>query len=234
MNEKEIILNELSSLSSVIASIPKVNVYKVHIDYFDGLRAELQARIIAANFYTAENKMEVPQGYFENLTSTILQKIKAEEQSELDTLPPTLAKIGNKNIYTVPQNYFDKVSFTKPETKVVKMGGRSIFKYAVAAVITGLLSLSVFTFISKTSTSNENAAIVKAGNEILQQGTFDKELATITDKDLENYLTANGEDVASALVASTIDDENKLPDAADYFLNENTLDDFLKENNLKN
>jgi hypothetical protein len=235
MTERENILNELSTISTVVAGIPRINVYKVHEDYFDGLRAELQARIIAANFYTASNNMKVPEGYFESLPTTILQKIKAAEKSEMEMLSPTIANIGNKNVYSVPQGYFEQLSFVKSTAKVVKMGSRSIFKYASAAVVTGLLGLSIFTFVNKPATlSKEDAMLVKAGNDIILKGSFNKELETITDKDLENYLSANGEDVSAALVASTIDEDDKLPDAAEYFLDENTLDNFLKENNLKN
>ena len=179
--------------------------------------------------------MKVPQGYFESLPATILQKIKSIELSEIEMLSTTVANIGNKNVYTVPQGYFEQLSFIKQTTKVVKIGTSSIFKYAAAAVVTGLLGFSIFNYVNKPATlSNENLAMVKAGNDILIKGSFDKELEAITDKDLENYLSANGEDVNAALVASTIDDDDKLPDAADYFLDENTLDNFLKENNLKN
>jgi hypothetical protein len=237
MSERDIILTEIKSISDLVSSIPNVNVYKVHPNYFDGLRAELQARIIASNFYTVENKMEVPVGYFENLTSSILQKIQTaskNDESEIEKLSPTIAAIGNANIYTVPQGYFEKLNVKKQIAPVVKMGKMNIFKYAAAAVVVGILSLSIYTFIHKTTNSNDSAAIVKAGNDILQKGTFDKELETLTDKDLENYLSSNGENVATALVASTIDDDIKLPDAADYFFDDNTLDKFLIENNLKN
>lgn len=235
MTERDTILNELNAISALVAGLPRINVYKVNEDYFDGLRAELQARIIASNFYTEVNNLKVPQGYFENLSAAILQKIKVEEVSEIDLLSATIANIGNKNVYSIPQGYFEQLNFVKQTTKVVKMGSRSIFKYAAAAVITGLLGLSILTFVNKpTALSKENAAVVKAGNDILTKGSFDKELATISDNDLENYLSANGEDVGAALVASTIDDDSNLPDAAEYFFDENTLDNFIKENNLKN
>ena len=51
---------------------------------------------------------------------------------------------------------------------------------------------------------------------------------------MEQYLSQNGQDINAALVASSMDnEEGSLPDAADYLLDENTLNDFLKENNLK-
>ncbi len=237
MNEKENILNEITTISTLLASIPNRNVYRVNASYFDGLCTEIHSKIFFEKFNTNDNNMKVPNGYFESLSDSIFRKIKATEvENEIASLSPTIAKIGNNNIYTTSKDYFEKLTFNFNQGKVVKMSTRAILKYAVAAVITGLLGLSIFIFVvnKPSNLSKENAALVKAGNEILTKNSFDKELSTITDKDLENYLFVNGENVQAALAASTIDDDIKLPDATEYFLDENTLDNSLKENNLNN
>jgi hypothetical protein len=238
MTKRENILKELSEISTFVAAIPPVNVYKVDSNYFDGIRAELQARIIASNFVTLDEKRGLPEGYFENLPSTILEKIKAADLSEIEQLSPLVASIGNKNVYSIPDKYFEALTVSKAtETKVVKMRRASIFKYAVAAVVVGLLGFGLFTFLNDSKTINvdeQNFAAIKAGNEILKKGTFDKELESITDRELESYLSQNGEDVNAALVASSTEDEEKLPEAVDYLMDENTLNDFLKNNNLAN
>jgi hypothetical protein len=240
MLERENILNELNAISPFVASVPHVNVYKVDENYFDGIRAELQARIIASNFTTLQNNFDVPADYFENLPNNILAKIKAQENNvvltEMETLSPTIANIGNKNIYTVPQGYFDQLAMpSKASAKVVKMGNRSIFKYAAAAVIVGLLGFGAMKFIANTKANNETRDVVKEANKILESNSFDETLASVSDKDLEKYLSQNGDDVNAALVAASVDDENiSLPDADDYLMDDNTLDNFLNENNLKN
>jgi hypothetical protein len=238
MTKREDILKELSEISTFVAGIPPVNVYKVDSNYFDGIRAETQARIIASNFITLDEKRGVPEGYFENLSSTILEKIKAADFSETAQISPLVASIGNKNVYSIPDSYFESLTVSKEtEPKVVKMGISSVFKYAVAAVVVGLLGFGLFTFLNdskKINIDEQNFAAIKAGNEILKKGTFNKELELITDKELENYLSQNGEDVSAALVASSTDDEEKLPEAVDYLMDENTLNDFLKNNNLAN
>ncbi len=243
MQERENILTELREISPLLASVPRVNVYRVDENYFDGIRAELQARIIASSFVVPQQNLDVPVGYFENLPNNILAKIKEQENNEVLTemqaLSTTIAGIGNKNVYTVPQGYFEKLTMPAiTTTKVVKMGSRSIFKYAAAAVVTGLLGLGIFTFVNKNTGdvngTEVNPVVMAKANEIIKKNSFEKELENVSDEDLEQYLLQNGQDVNAALVASSIDNEDgNLPDAADYLLDENTLNDFLKENNLK-
>jgi hypothetical protein len=240
MLERENILNELNAISPLVASVPRINVYRVDENYFDGIRAELQARIIASNFIPPQNNVAVPAGYFENLPTNILAKIKAQENNpvftEMEELSPTIAGIGNKNIYTVPQGYFEQLAMpTMASAKMVKMGSRSIFKYAAAAVIVGLLGFGTMKFISSTKTNNETLAVVKQADEILKTNSFDATLASVSDKDIEKYLSQNGEDVNAALVAASMDDDNTtLPEADDYLMDDKTLDNFLNDNNLKN
>jgi hypothetical protein len=243
MTEKEIILQELQSISPLLPSVPQINVYKVDVNYFDGLRAELQARIIADGFAGVNQKLEVPVGYFDNLSTNVLQRIKALENNEvlteLEGVSPVVAAIGNKNVYQVPQGYFEQLAFVNKDTAaVVKMNPlRKIFKYAAAAAVVGIISVGAFKFanrdISPTMDANTKE-VVKQGNEIIKNGSFDTELENISDKDLEKYLSQNGEDVKAALVASTIDNEKALPEVDDYLMDDNTLNEFLKNNNINN
>lgn len=291
MNERDYILTELKEISATVAELPRVNVYTVDAAYFNGVEAELMARIAADRLYTTQNAFSVPDGYFEGLSNSILDKIRASENNEvldemsqlsstiagignanvftvaptyfgeLDStilqsiyasecnevidemtkLSPTVAAIGNKNVYTAPQGYFDGLRFANTEAPVVKMqkqtAVRSFFKYAVAAVVTGLLGISVYTFVNKPLKPDMQTAalnkVMKQADEIIKNNSFDVTLEAISDKDLEKYLTNNGEDVNAALVAATAEDV-QLPNAEDYLFDDKTLDNFLNENNLKN
>jgi hypothetical protein len=287
MKKEDYILTELNEISAVVAALPRTNVYSVHAGYFEGIEAELLARIAADKSYTSQNAFSVPVGYFAGLADSILQKIKATEKNEvleemsqlsttiagigntnvysvppayfeqldntilhhinansnevldeLNQLSPTLASIGNKNVYTAPQGYLEALQFKNTEAPVVKMQVqskmRSFFKYAVAAVVTGLLGISVYTFVNKPLKPDaQTVAVMKQADEIIKTNSFDATLESISDKELEKYLTDNGEDVNASLVAATAE-EVKLPDADDYLLDEKTLDNFLNENNLKN
>ncbi len=242
MKEKEIILQELQSISPLLASVPCVNVYNVNASYFDELGVELQARIIADGFASNNTKMDVPAGYFDQLSTNILQKIMHAQSNEvlqeLESISPFVSSIGNKNVYQVPQGYFEQIALRiTNEAKVVKLNPlRKIIKYAAAAVVVGLLGVGVFKFIdnNKVKPDASSIAVFNEANKILKEGSFEKELENISDKDLEKYLSDNGVDVAAGLVASTIDDESKLPEVYDYLFDDNTLNEFLKNNNINN
>ena len=64
--------------------------------------------------------------------------------------------------------------------------------------------------------------------------SFEEALENISANEIEQYLRTNGLDVNAALVASSIEEVEKLPEATEYLLDENTLDNYLKEINLKN
>ncbi len=299
MIPREDILNELKALSGVVVAVPYVNVFTTENGYFSGIEAELNARIAADNFYEAKAAFTVPQGYFESLAGNILNKIKAEETEpgEIGELSTLVAGIGRKNVYSLPEGYFEELSplvaaigkenvYTAPEgylkflspvmgaisrenvysvpqgyfeqlnfvavrnepAKVIKMNpARSMFKYAAAAVITGLLGLTVMNISNRqgtlkqpveteiaAATSVTNQQTLESGLQIAANGTFDKELNNLSDQEIEQFLSSNGKDVNAALVASSVSDENKLPETTDYFLDENALDNYLKENNLTN
>lgn len=184
--------------------LKKINVFTVPDGYFERLANETVSKL--DNSETAflpdlkhKPAFEVPQGYFEQLPATILQKVKAEQQP----------------------------------AKVISMGNRpSVFRYAAAAVVTGILGLTLFNAIFKPARENtsgiETAAVISEGKKIAAEGSFDKELESITDEDIVNYLSDNGHDVNAALVAS-VTDEQSLPSEEDYIFDDKTLDNFLDE-----
>jgi hypothetical protein len=245
MSEKDNILKELTQLESSLASITNKNVYTVPNNYFNGIEKEFIARV-EADFIYSSNKasFSVPTGYFDNLSTAVFEKIKAASQNEvideINNLSPTIANIGNANVYHSPAGYFDNLHFSTPiknTGKLIKFGSPKTFvKYAAAAVIVGLLGFSAFYFLRSNTTQNEHvevAALIKKADEIIKTNTFDATLESLSDKELEKYLTQNGEDVNASLVAETAE-QATLPEAIDYYLDPTTLDNFLNENNLKN
>lgn len=249
MKQHEDIYNELREISSAVAAVPYVNVFRVHVGYFAGIGAESKARIAADQVYTSKD-ISVPEGYFDGLAASILQKIKREEHvtvaKEMAALSPVILAIGNTNVFTVPQGYFEQLSFiAEAETaKVIKINPvRSVFKYAAAAVITGLLGISIINLTDNDATVEANDRVIqtasvaktenvmRTANDIIQKGSFENEFNAISDEDIKQYLTQSGQDVNAALVASSTDDTT-LPEATDYLFDENTLDKYLNTNNL--
>ena len=74
------------------------------------------------------------------------------------------------------------------------------------------------------------AAVQQEAKKILVNNSFEQEMSTISDAAIVEFLENKGQNVEAALVASytEVEDESKLPDATDYMLNENTLDELLQ------
>lgn len=212
--------------------------------YFDSLAGNIMNRIKAETAIDQDpvfmpelkkiNVFTVPQGYFDTMATETLSRI--------DTVNTEfLADVKNKPVFEVPQGYFEqltgsilqKVKAEQKPAKVISMGNRpSVFRYAAAAMITGILGLTLFNTIFKPSRENisgvETAAVISEGKKIAADGSFDKEFESITDEDIVNYLSDNGHDVNAALVAS-VTDEQSLPSEEDYIFDDKTLDNFLDE-----
>lgn len=247
MTRNNTIYDELFSLSPRVAVIPRVNVFTVPDNYFNTLTAKVTERAHTESSAVlsglSKHPLTVPEGYFSGLAANILQKIRQPEGSvaeELKNLSPALSAIGNANVYTVPKDYFEQLSVPSFEApaKVVEMKKRTGFiRYMAAAAITGIIGLTVINIADKQPGSTAPVAIseqvMAEANNIIKNKSFDAELNTISDADIEKYLTDNGQNVNAALVASATDEVN-LPSALDYIVDDNTLDNFLNKMNLNN
>ena len=212
----------------------------------DGEDAVTEISDLSPQLFDIKNAdtLQVPTGYFDTLATSILTKIKVQEvedaATEISALSPMLYGIKNENVFKIPPGYFGNLHATvlnkvKPQPKVVSMQRRTttFFKYAVAAVFTGVMALGVFKFTQRESEKNLLPDYVTAG---LQVQNIDQELAKIDDADIIKYLEANGTDVKAAMVANSVD-ENELPTQEDYLLDDKTLDTYLNSihlNDLKN
>lgn len=238
MENRTDILNELRSLSPVLAEMEKQNVFSVPAGYFEHLSADILVGISAGNDTNKPVAADVPAGYFDNLASSILAKIQAQQSSdaaeEIQALSPMLHSVQHQQVFEVPQGYFDHISAAvlasvQARPKVVSMQRRSsnFFKYAVAAAFTGMMALSVFKF---TGTQKQVALpdYVTAG---LKVQDVDQELAKVSDDDIVKYLEDNGTDVKTAIVAGSMDN-NELPAQEDYLLDDKTLDKYLNSINI--
>ena len=251
MNTGNDIYNELQSISPLLAGLDKVNVFSVPGDYFNNFPGMAIAKVnetalVNADFILSQkilNPLSVPQGYFDNLSNQVLGAIKMnelEDVEELKVIAPALAAITRENVFSVPGGYFDQLAgniqdqLPKP-AKVISMRRPAFIKYAVAAVITGLMGLSLFSTLNNpdVNVSTYSAQVMDKASSILSNNSFENELQVLDRQDIEQYLKQSGQDVEAALVASVTDDAN-LPSEDEYLFNQDALDDFLKSLNLNN
>jgi len=110
------LLNELESLSPLIAAMDKVNVFTVPPGYFDSLSYTLLACINDEQNPTTNHSAiinsTIPEGYFDQLASSILDKIKNEQtaQEETASLSPLLSGLQHHQVFEVPKGYFEQLT----------------------------------------------------------------------------------------------------------------------------
>jgi hypothetical protein len=233
------ILNELQELNSILTKVEKVNVFTVPDEYFETLPT-----IILLN---SKNKIgqDIPEGYFEQLAANILNKIKAQQQlspaDELKQLSPMLYSIQDNNVFEVPPGYFNNIADAvmnqlHPKAVVVKMSWRSSFaKYAAAAIVISFITLSIYKFTNKPSSSdkqNNIAAVILDPSiqkgKIMNDQQFNQALSNLSAEDIAGYLEKNGNESDIAELSINIDD-NSLPKQDDYLVDKTALEKFLTD-----
>ena len=233
------ISEELKGISPLLAGIEKRNVFSVPEGYFNTLTIDLFRKI---NINSA-NELSVPPGYFENLSTNILNKIKLlqnDPAEELRNLSPMLYSVQNENIFEVPVGYFRNLAddiltkVTGPQTKVIAIKRRdSIWKYAAAAVVTGVIGISSLmmfnisrqSVVSKANDLSVSSAIATA-SQFKNEQQINAGIASLSDEEIIKYLEKTGTDVDNETLATGVD-ENSLPAPKDYLLNDKTLDSYL-------
>jgi hypothetical protein len=245
------ILNEIKAISPLLAAMEKVNVFTVPEEYF----SDLDQRILRAIFIHQDGKnnlQKVPEGYFDALPAKILSKVRAEKNEtvtqEIKALSPALFYLKEENTFAVPENYFDDLSerildkIKGKETKVVLFSSaKKWWKYAAAAVITGVVVISSLQIFNHTSNSNNKETVtasvnipnyIKESSQYKTPEKLNQGIASLSDDEIVNYLETTGSILDEETITKNLD-AKELPNAEDYLIDENTLNNFLKKTNVE-
>jgi hypothetical protein len=208
--------------------------------YFDTLASNIMAAIknqedtaAALNHISKQMPFEVPAGYFDGLYSHVLQRAQATETAPL---PLPLQNIDRHTPYEVPAGYFTQLADTtlgkiQQPHKVISMP-RRFTRYAAAAIITGAIALGVFKITQQpaqpgtTVATTTNPSIEKGKN--MNQQVFTEAINNLSEESIVNYLQATGNETDMAALTSELEELN-LPAQEAYFLDNNTLDNFLTD-----
>lgn len=211
MTNKENILQELNELKSTLANVTPQNVYTIPVGYFDGLALQVLNRIKAMEAKNAAEELGylstslsnisrqmpyvIPSGYFEGFAEKAMQLVRESNdylqkesfgqtaKEELEVLSPLLSGLNKIMPYSVPQGYFESLGEkrNKPETKIISITSRKWFRYAVAAVVTGLIVMSGFMLFNKKANM--------AGLPLAKyEKKLNKEIKKMSDKELNDFL----------------------------------------------
>jgi Sec-independent protein translocase protein TatA len=173
MTQKDNILQELSELKSNLINLNRQNIYSVPDGYFEGLAENMLKRVKAEEIANVADELSnlspllsslsrempycVPSGYFETLSDSVLKTITTNDLSakdELAAISPLLSSLQKENLFSVPEGYFENLAQVKqkenikPATKVVSLTSRTWFRFAAAAVVTGIIILAGLLFFN--------------------------------------------------------------------------------------
>jgi hypothetical protein len=253
MEESNEILNELASVSPTLAAIDKINVFSVPESYFDNLSQRISTSVFL-NEYPRAQAGEVPHNYFDELSNKIILKIKNADAAALSAEDETknishlLNSLKDKHVFNVPEGYFHTLgeqvlSKIKPKSaKVVSLhSGRKWLRYVAAAVITILVGIGALQLFNSKDSHDKIAPTQLAKNYAENMPAYiqdaikyktpeqlNKGLASLTDDEIVTYLEHHGNIMDDYLLIKDIDTK-ELPDATEYLIDENTLNDFLNQ-----
>jgi hypothetical protein len=230
MKRSQEITNELLSVAPALAGIGTHMPFSVPEGYFDTsvLRIEA-AKGLKQPFW-------VPEGYFTSLPAMLLSRVKALSQVELHNLAT------KENVFTVPADYFetlsariqDRVTGDRP-AKVISMGRRVIWRYATAAIMTGVIAVNALFIFNKSNVEEGSPyvtedtgmpSVVKQAGAFKSQEDIDKGISSLSSDDIIDYLQKNGSAADNESLMKEVD-HSDLPSATDYLQDEKTLDQYL-------
>jgi hypothetical protein len=240
-NKSSDILNELKTISPFLATLEKVNVFQVPEHYF----SDLYKRISISVFLHQDEKdtsQRVPEGYFDSLSDRILSKIKNENQQnateEIKQISPALYYLKNENVFDVPENYFadlsDKINnkIHHNDTKVISINSvRRWWKYAVAAVVAGVVAISSLQiFNHQTSKEKIASNYIQLSAQYKTPEKLNEGIASLSADEIAKYLEKTGNILDEETLIKDTDTTN-LPSTDDYLTDENALNNFLNSIN---
>jgi len=147
-----------------LASLPRVTPYRVPDNYFNDLKAQLNATAFLNGLTQKEgNGFTVPVNYFEELSEQINSRIALEQFKSITT---------NEG-FSTPSNYFDKLQanilsqtvHSKPERKTIRLWHSDLVRYAAAACF--ILITASALYFNHQSTIKEGQSTVLANEAML-------------------------------------------------------------------
>jgi len=242
-------MNELGDLESSLSNHTPQNIYEVPHEYFEGFATHLLNKIKALEARDAsgelkalspllagirkQNPYSVPDGYFTSMEQKMAESIQQHPDyqtadEELNAISPLLNGLNKKTPYFIPEGYFENLGTEisknpnkKTGAKIVSLTSRRLYRYAAAAVITGIILMAGVLYLNQQNHQNNNP--VEAGKAWAK---IEKQVEKISDKELKDFVQLTNtndlstqDNVANTSIASE-DVNNLLKDISDKELQE--------------
>lgn len=240
MEKNNDILHELKEISPILADISRLNIQTVPDGYFDNLEIKICINSLlhqnVAKEYFIKEKPGVPEKYFEHLSDSILTRIKYDNNPEQQKSFPLLDSLRDINVFKVPDNYFDNLSKQivgkitgKENARVVSIAANKWWKYAAAAMIAGLILMSVFYIFN--SEDNQVSQYLASSQKYQTSAQIAAGITSLKDDDIVKYLETHGNSTDNEMLLNQIDTD-ALPAELDYLIDDNTLNNYLDKINI--
>jgi len=197
---------ELSATLQAAKKTAKLNGYKIPENYFTGFALRITDKVQNLNEVDANLKhlhddesLNVPDGYFSNLSSRIMNRVKEEEAEQSDLL----TSIKNKEQFAVPTNYFetfpdklmDRIRKEEKTGKVIQMNRTKAVdnpaKENVFSINKKLMSIAAILLMFLLGTFLFNGGFFDNDNSQQQQQlafNIENELSGLSDLELSQFL----------------------------------------------
>ncbi|HEU0110531.1 MAG TPA: hypothetical protein VFQ73_06615 [Flavisolibacter sp.] len=199
MNRHNNINDELNGLNSNLPSSSDNNPFSVPEGYFDGLATSIMAKIKGQGELSACEEIAslspliagiprtmpyaIPEHYFQAVIDELPVFIRDEDSLVLSFIDKTMP-------YQVPLGYFSnlpeqvlsKLHDSKP--KVVHLGARKWMRYAVAAMVTGIIAFSGYFYLNQKN------------NRLDADRPLAHQLKNVSTKELDEFIKTT--DISSA------------------------------------
>ena len=182
---------ELSYLSPMLSNISKQMPYTVPSGYFEGLGDTLIQLVLQNNNYLQK------------------ESFGQTAHEELASLSPLLSGLKKEMPYSVPQGYFEHLTSaisSKEEkiepTKVVSLSSRTWIRYAAAAVVVGIITMTGFLLLSGSSKEPGGVALAKLARDVKKMDDTQK----------DNLIEYIGGDLNQAYVTISPEKSNEVKD----------------------
>jgi hypothetical protein len=205
MKNKDTNIEELKDIAPTIVNLRNQNLYSVPLGYFDSL-ADSIVNYIKLIEIRGIHPYFVPENYFDNLADSIIHKIKLssshEIYEELSEIAPLLTTVNKENVFSVPDNYFEKLTIpatARPIAKVISIGNnlRKWVTYAAAASVLFIVATTSYLYVTIHNHNGETL-------------TIEQRLAGLQDQEIINYLKENDEIISGDIIPASVEEDTEI------------------------
>jgi hypothetical protein len=205
MENKDNNIEELKDIAPTIVNLRNQNLYSIPADYFDSL-ADSIVNYIKLTEIRDINPYFVPENYFDTLADSIANKIRSsrsyEIHEELSEIAPLLTTVKKENVFSFPDNYFEKLTIpvtANSTTKVISIGNniRKWVTYVAAASVLFIVATTSYLYVTIHNQNGETLSI-------------EQRLAQLKDQEIINYLKENDEIISGDIIPASVEEDTEI------------------------